>query len=433
MKLRKADFAGTGKVFAFSVQQYFKSKATIALMAIMLIGSVGGVLLMNLGMSRGMNSGHDAERIYILQNTPYLPDLAAVSETLEVELVDGSVEDWLERLDGEPRSVLITALPSEDKSSWLVTGYTGEDSDVGSMEAGTLADACARALEAARFQVLGIASEQITEAMTPYSVEERSEAAFRREQSAGEEARVTGMMAGFGCSLLVYMLITISNSYIVKAVSEEKGSKLVELLMVSVRPLALITGKILGAVCMVAACLVLLSLGLLGTRVILSLLGMEMEAGGLNGIVGLLSGMSFWDALTAVVSILLGYLSFAVLGGIGGSRCGTQEEGDSAAGGVMLVAAACYVAGIASGGFGKGAASTVMSLLPLLSPFVAPAKYLTGQISFGILACSWLIQAAAILALARFCAAVYGALLIHRGERVKLRQLLALAKGGTRV
>jgi hypothetical protein len=40
---------------------------------------------------------------------------------------------------------------------------------------------------------------------------------------------------------------------------------------------------------------------------------------------------------------------------------------------------------------------------------------------------SWLLQAAVVALLAAFGARVYGALLIHRGNRIKFRQLFRIA------
>jgi hypothetical protein len=55
-----------------------------------------------------------------------------------------------------------------------------------------------------------------------------------------------------------------------------------------------------------------------------------------------------------------------------------------------------------------------------------------GDIGFGWLALSWLLQALVALLLMKLCAAVYGALMVHRGERVKPRQILAMMKGGAK-
>ena len=47
-------------------------------------------------------------------------------------------------------------------------------------------------------------------------------------------------------SIFVLMLCTFVSSYIIQKVIEEKASKLAELLMVSVKPLAMLLGKILA-------------------------------------------------------------------------------------------------------------------------------------------------------------------------------------------
>ena len=72
-------------------------------------------------------------------------------------------------------------------------------------------------------------------------------------------------------------------------------------------------------------------------------------------------------------------------------------------------------------------------MIPFISIFIAPSRFLLGDIGFGLLAVSWLLQALVALLLAKACAVVYGALMIHRGERVKLKQVIGLLKGGQRV
>ena len=61
MKLHDSALAGTGKVFRFSLQQYFKSAATYVMLAIMMLGAAGSVLMMSLGMSRGEEVGSGDE------------------------------------------------------------------------------------------------------------------------------------------------------------------------------------------------------------------------------------------------------------------------------------------------------------------------------------------------------------------------------------
>lgn len=64
--------------------------------------------------------------------------------------------------------------------------------------------------------------------------------------------------------------------------------------------------------------------------------------------------------------------------------------------------------------------AAVVSLCPVTSMFCAPVRYIIGDIGFGMLALSWAIQLAVILALAYVCARIYRALMMYRGNRMKL-------------
>ena len=69
--------------------------------------------------------------------------------------------------------------------------------------------------------------------------------------------------------------------------------------------------------------------------------------------------------------------------------------------------------------------------LPCLIRTIEALEHM-GDIGFGWLALGWLLQALVALLLVKLCAAVYGALMIHKGERVKPKQILAMMKGGAK-
>ena len=70
------------------------------------------------------------------------------------------------------------------------------------------------------------------------------------------------------------------------------------------------------------------------------------------------------------------------------------------------------------------------SLCPILSLFCAPVQWAAGNVPLAVLLASWALQLIVIAALMRLCAQVYRELIVHRGSRVKLKQLLKMAKGG---
>ena len=60
MLRNKREYAGLGMVFRFSLQQYFKNRATFVMLLVMLLGSVGSVFIMSASMKRGDRADRDA-------------------------------------------------------------------------------------------------------------------------------------------------------------------------------------------------------------------------------------------------------------------------------------------------------------------------------------------------------------------------------------
>ena len=427
MRMNKSELRGTKEVFRFSLQQYFKSTATYVMLVVMFLGTAMSVLLSGMGMNRGAEAGTDAATVYILNGSPYSPDFAVVlPDYVRSESRDGTLEALLDELDaGETRSVAAEIRWDDELADWNVTCYTGKDSLVSQMEAEDLADYCAAALEEARYRALNVSEEQISLALAPTELDIVKEADL--QESEEEDGFQKHYIVGFACSVLVFMLISFSTSFIVRAVAEEKNSKLVEVLMLSVKPLALVAGKILAALCLVLVGAAVAGVGLVVSKEVLTLLG--QDAGDtVAGLSEALQGLSAGGILALLVSLILGYLSYAVMAGISGACCSTTSDADGAASTVMITAMVGYMTGVGTSMVGSGPVMTVISVLPFLSPFIAPGRYMNGQLPFWALPVSWVLQAAALVLLAKGCAGVYGALIFHRGERVKLKQVLQMMK-----
>lgn len=418
----KAEYAGLRQVFAFSLQQYFKQKATFVMLLIMLLCSVGSVLIMSASMKRGQNANRDGEILYILNESPYALDPAELPEYLIPDPVEGSGEEWLSRLNGEEKNILLW-IDADPEGGWRIRACTGEGSKVSGTEAARIASYANTAFRSAKLAAAGADEEQQAAAFARYSAEAVTRKDFLAPQEKGGGAFDQGrFLMGFIYAVLAFMLVSMSVSYVVRAVAEEKSSKLIDLLMVSVRPLALIWGKILAAMCVVLAGILVIALGMTVTRTIL---GVEALPGGVS-IGAVLAGLGAKELLSILISLLLGYLSFSLVGGIAGSCSAGEEGNETAATAATLLSLVGYLVGIFTSFSGNRVLQHVVSLVPLISAFTAPARYITGDISFWVLLLSWVIQAAGVLLLGRFCAAVYGALLIHRGEKIKLKQLLRI-------
>ena len=257
-------------------------------------------------------------------------------------------------------------------------------------------------------------------------------------RGGAEEIDFDGRFAVQYCYAILVMIISLfSTTYIVRTMIEEKASRLIETLLLSVKPLSLIFGKILAVMTYVVLVLVIAGLGMfLSGKITPLLLGTE-AANPLSLMIG--SQMNLMNIhastfLIIVVSLLIGYLTFALIGAIAGSSCSEMEEVEQANLAATWIVLIGYIGATVTSSMDGRSLGTVFSLIPIISIFTAPVQYVLGNITFPILALSWLTQILLIVILAFLCARIYKGLILYRGGRMKLLDLLKVAgnaeKGG---
>ena len=134
--------------------------------------------------------------------------------------------------------------------------------------------------------------------------------------------------------------------------------------------------------------------------------------------------------LVLLVSLGLGYLTMSLIGGVAGACCSGMEEAGEATGPVMLLTMAGYLASCVVGAVSSGPVAVFSTLCPIVSIFCAPVQFAGGNVSIWLVLASWAIQAVVIWGLLTLASRVYAGLIVHRGSRVKLCELMSMAKGG---
>ncbi len=103
-------------------------------------------------------------------------------------------------------------------------------------------DAVENALEATKMDMLGLQQHTLDSIRTRVSIKSKSLSGEASTSGSSKIAMAIGTMSG----LLIYMFIIIYGSQVMRAVMQEKTSKIVEILVSSVKPYQLMMGKILG-------------------------------------------------------------------------------------------------------------------------------------------------------------------------------------------
>lgn len=404
------DLSGTGQVYRFTLSQLLKSRANrVTLIIMVLLAAVSMPLTALLG-------GETPE-------TSDTAGLASVRVDNRTDLVlDFSGDAYWADTDfsadaGEPDAVVTI---TGDETGYQVAVVGSEAADAG--ELSQLAETARQAVRDACLRAAGLSSRQL-EALT----------ASTGEEDSHEE----GFWVQYGYSILAMILCLMSASYVIRAVVEEKDSRLVELLLVSVKPMALLTGKILAVMAFTFGWLLAMLAGLgVSCGLTAGLMGPGVLQKQLSGLLAAVPRVQedLWQAagvlLVLLVSLGLGYLTMSLIGGVAGACCSGMEEAGEATGPVMLLTMAGYLASCVVGAVPSGPVAVFSTLCPVVSIFCAPVQFAGGNVSIWLVLASWVIQAAVIWGLLTLASRVYAGLIVHRGSRVKLRELMSMAKGG---
>ncbi len=404
------DLSGTGQVYRFTLSQLLKSRANrVTLIIMVLLAAVSMPLTALLG-------GETPE-------TSDTAGLASVRVDNRTDLaLDFSGDAYWADTDfsadaGEPDAVVTV---TGDETGYQVAVVGSESTDAG--ELSQLAETARQAVRDACLRAAGLSSRQL-EALT----------ASTGEADSHEE----GFWVQYGYSILAMILCLMSASYVIRAVVEEKDSRLVELLLVSVKPMALLAGKILAVMAFTFGWLLAMLAGLgVSCGLTAGLLGPGVLQKQLSGLLAAVPRVQedLWQAagvlLVLLVSLGLGYLTMSLIGGVAGACCSGMEEAGEATGPVMLLTMAGYLASCVVGAVPSGPVAVFSTLCPIVSIFCAPVQFAGGNVSIWLVLASWVIQAAVIWGLLTLASRVYAGLIVHRGSRVKLRELMSMAKGG---
>lgn len=404
------DLSGTGQVYRFTLSQLLKSRANrVTLIIMVLLAAVSMPLTALLG-------GETPE-------TSDTAGLASVRVDNRTDLVlDFSGDAYWADTDfsadaGEPDAVVTI---TGDETGYQVAVNGSESAHAG--ELSQLAETARQAVRDACLRAAGLSPRQL-EALT----------ASTGEEDSHEE----GFWVQYGYSILAMILCLMSASYVIRAVVEEKDSRLVELLLVSVKPMALLAGKILAVMAFTFGWLLAMLAGFgVSCGLTAGLMGPGVLQKQLSGLLAAVPRVQedLWQAagvlLVLLVSLGLGYLTMSLIGGVAGACCSGMEEAGEATGPVMLLTMAGYLASCVVGAVPSGPVAVFSTLCPVVSIFCAPVQFAGGNVSFWLVLASWAIQAAVIWGLLTLASRVYAGLIVHRGSRVKLRELMSMAKGG---
>ncbi len=265
----------------------------------------------------------------------------------------------------------------------------------------------------------GVDPGVVSRARIPLEFKTLKIAGSRTTRTSGEGSFLLAYVIWF----LLYMGILLYGANVMGAVVEEKTSRVIELLVSSLRPFELLAGKILGVG----------SVGLLqfGIWVAFAALALEQRdlIARLLGQPGLTAAGSFPEVPLSTATIflcyfLLGYFLYAAMFAAVGAMTGSEAEARQAANAVVMILVLPSLLMIGILNDPAGSMAVTLSLIPFTSPIAMPVRWAAGEVAADQLAASVVLLMLGLWGVIWVAARIYRVGILMYGKRPGVRELV---------
>lgn len=441
----KNELRGFGKVFSFTFVQAIKGKAIIVSTLMLVILSASMFPLMK---KFSQTDTTDVETVVFFNETDYsFSDLEACMkeipgyEKVKLSPANQTKEEAIKEFEsGKDTKKKVLLLVSMEDGQFNLEFIKNKDSGISETGIEMFSEKVMGAFQTALALENGVSKEQLSYLQSTVETEIKyiNEVMKETEENSDETGKERLILSAteynifFVLLFLSMMFIMLSGESIATSIVTEKSTRVIEYLMISVRPMAIIVGKILA---MLLVMLMQIGVSVLVAGVSSVVFGNEGDSS-MTQMIGnvapsLGENLNLLSVFISLIFLILGFLFYSFIAGLAGAAVSKLEE---VAEGMKIYSMAMLIGaylsmflGIMSQGAGANPALKYAAIyLPLSSVFCVPEFLMMGKISLGMALTSLLVLLVCLVILAYFVSRVYESMILHRGEPIKVKDMIRL-------
>lgn len=240
------------------------------------------------------------------------------------------------------------------------------------------------------------------------------------EGSAGES-----LIMAYITAILLFMAILLYGVNVMSSVLEEKTTRIIEVLVSSLRPFQMMLGKVIGAGAVSFFQFVIWGVS---ARVLIGLRGPIAQALGADP-AEVASRMRLPAIPTSTIAIFLafflgGFLLYSAMFAAVGAMSSNEQEARQAQQPVTYLLMISYFSIIGLTNDPGSTFARTLSLVPFTSPIATPVRWTAGSISVGEVVASLAILAVAIVGVTWVAARIYRVGILMTGKRPTIKELV---------
>ena len=293
------------------------------------------------------------------------------------------------------------ALDSGDVDAVLSAGGLRSKEEPDDKLTGMIDTAARQVHQADALRAAGLQGAELQRALTPPTVR------VSTIKPVDPERERKGAFA-FVAVLALYTQLLTFGYLLASGVVEEKASRVVEVLLATIRPKDLLAGKIIG-------------LGLLGLGQLAVMTTVGLTAAALSGALDV-SGDVIGAAALAVGWFVLGYAFYSGLFACAGALVPRQEELQASMTPLTMLILISFFCSFAVLDNPDGTLAHVSSFIPFSAPITMPPRIALGEAPAVEILAAFAVTVAGALALIPLAGRIYSGAVLRTGSAVKIRE-----------
>ena len=431
-------FEGWRHVYAFTFQQAVKVKsfksATISIAVVLFLAGVLANIIPALFSDSDETVSTLIETVYVKNETDFtdfnfdqFQEYAGTDyKDVKFQTTSDDIEDLKKELSGEESCDVILAI-TKDEEGYQLEIHIPAESFLKTDDCNDFLNQCISYFQNQMILSRGISADALSFASLPIN----HSSFFDGEEDDSLGQMLLQLFAPMVFSLVLYLMILLYGQSVAKSVISEKSSKLMETLLTTIRPYALITGKVL-AMFSIAILQFLLWAGIgVGGFFLGNWIAGRFFEGYTNGFLETLSLMkesgifafSLPAILLAILAVVLAFLFYCSLAGAVSSTLSNAENLSQGMSMFQLPVVFSFLIAYMLPIYGDKDLLNIFRFIPFTSAFLIPSDILIGNISIGFGCAAILVLLISTVAMMLLTGKVYKDKVFYQGKNVLAKKL----------
>lgn len=437
--MKRSEYRGFAQVFRFTFLQAVRSKSLVITTLLMVCLALLSFPVLNRNKTIKADYESPVQKVYVINHTDIkaVPFAEALQEEngygkVNFEETDKEKEELTAQISEEHSDEVILELSLDmETGGYLFEFYSDPESSVETYDVSVLAELLTDWFEKYKVSILDAddATLDMVGKTVDYTVLDSGEFLKTDEHDIISNADYNVVYAFM---MIAYMVILMASNMVASKVVEEKANRIVEYLMTTVRPMALILGKVIAMLTVTVGEIALVALAGVASSKISNILYGTSSLDTLSGFLSAdaLKSLSVPNVLLCIVMIAIGILIYGLLAGMFGASVSKMEEIQQGMKVYTFIVLIAFFASIAASemmwtvginGFVKFA-----MVFPFTSVMIMPGAILIGKVSALMIIAAVLIQIITAVVVLKIVSSIYETIIVMNGNPIGVKQMFEI-------